>query len=102
MTNDFDSNIQSYNLNATEFVPRCTSIDELFATHKKTFDFPAFHNLVFLQVDLDKDYDIVQKIGEGWFSRVYLTETRETREEIVIKAINSKQPPGPPPRGGKR
>jgi serine/threonine protein kinase len=41
-------------------------------------------------VDFDKEYDIIQKIGEGWFSRVYLTEHRGTREEIVLKAINSK------------
>ena len=41
-------------------------------------------------MDIDKDYDIVQKIGEGWFSRVYLAEHRSTRQEIVLKAINSK------------
>ena len=44
----------------------------------------------FFQVDFDKEYDIIAKIGEGWFSRVYLTEHRGTREEIVLKAINSK------------
>ena len=27
---------------------------------------------------------------QGWFSRVYLTEHRQTREEIVLKAINRK------------
>lgn len=31
----------------------------------------------------------MQKIGEGWFSRVYLTELRSSRKEIVLKAINS-------------
>lgn len=29
-------------------------------------------------------------ILQGWFSRVYLTEHRQTREEIVLKAINKK------------
>ena len=43
-----------------------------------------------MQVDFDREYDIVQKIGEGWFSRVYLTEHRDSREELVLKAINSK------------
>eukprot|EP00095_Tigriopus_kingsejongensis_P010752 snap_masked-scaffold277_size226016-processed-gene-1.8 protein:Tk10752 transcript:snap_masked-scaffold277_size226016-processed-gene-1.8-mRNA-1 annotation:"serine threonine-protein" len=42
------------------------------------------------RLDVDKEYDIVQKIGEGWFSRVYLAEHRDTRQEIVLKAINSK------------
>ncbi|TRY77392.1 hypothetical protein TCAL_00140 [Tigriopus californicus] len=41
-------------------------------------------------IPLKKEYDIVQTIGEGWFSRVYLAEHRETRQEIVLKAINSK------------
>ncbi len=41
------------------------------------------------QIDFERDYDIVQKVGEGWFSRVYLTEHRHTREELVLKAINS-------------
>ncbi len=36
-------------------------------------------------MDLDEEYDIVQKIGEGWFSRVYLTEHRQTRQELVLK-----------------
>ena len=38
-------------------------------------------------MDLDSEYDVVQKIGEGWFSRVYLTEHRATREEVALKAI---------------
>ena len=49
----------------------------------------SFHGC-FPKVDFDAEYDIVQKIGEGWFSRVYLTEHRQTREEIVLKAINAK------------
>lgn len=32
----------------------------------------------------------MQKIGEGWFSRVYLTEHRRTREEFALKAVNAK------------
>ena len=32
----------------------------------------------------------VQKIGEGWYSRVYLTEHRSTRHELVLKAVNNK------------
>lgn len=50
----------------------------------------SVHDIKIKEVDFEKEYDIVQKIGEGWFSRVYLTETRATREEIVLKAINSK------------
>ena len=41
-------------------------------------------------MDLDSEYDVVQKIGEGWFSRVYLTEHRATREEVALKAISAK------------
>jgi len=41
------------------------------------------------QVDIQREYDLVQLIGEGWFSRVYLAERRSTREEVVLKAINS-------------
>ena len=43
-----------------------------------------------MQSEFEEQYDIVQKIGEGWFSRVYLTEHRNTHHELVIKAINSK------------
>ena len=41
------------------------------------------------QVDIHAEYDLVQLIGEGWFSRVYLAEHRHTRDEVVLKAINS-------------
>ena len=34
------------------------------------------------QVDIQREYDLVQLIGEGWFSRVYLAERRSTREEV--------------------
>ena len=30
----------------------------------------------------------MQKIGEGWFSKVYLCEHRPTRQELVLKAVN--------------
>uniref|UniRef100_A0A0K2T9A4 Serine/threonineprotein kinase, putativelike [Tribolium castaneum] n=1 Tax=Lepeophtheirus salmonis TaxID=72036 RepID=A0A0K2T9A4_LEPSM len=43
------------------------------------------------QVDFDKEFDILQKIGEGWFSRVYLSEYTPTGEELVIKMINSQK-----------
>ena len=36
------------------------------------------------QLDFDKEYDMIQQIGEGWFSRVYLTEHRHTREEVLV------------------
>ena len=29
-------------------------------------------NILFLKVDIDSEYDLVQLIGEGWVSRVYL------------------------------
>ena len=35
-----------------------------------------------VQVDIQREYDLVQLIGEGWFSRVYLAEHRGTREEV--------------------
>ena len=38
----------------------------------------------FSQVDIQREYDLVQLIGEGWFSRVYLAERRSTREEVSI------------------
>ena len=41
------------------------------------------------QVDIHAEYDLVQLIGEGWYSRVYLAEQRTTRDEVVLKAINS-------------
>ena len=46
-------------------------------------------SLIRLQVDIHAEYDLVQLIGEGWFSRVYLAEHRTSRDEVVIKAINS-------------
>lgn len=45
------------------------------------------------QSKFEEEYDIVQKIGEGWFSRVYLTEHRATHQELVLKVINSKSLP---------
>jgi len=57
---------------------------------------PAVHKIspkdlpMMTQADFEEQYDIVQKIGEGWFSRVYLTEHRRTHQEMVLKAINSK------------
>ena len=39
------------------------------------------------QVDIQREYDLVQLIGEGWFSRVYLAERRSTREEVAIITI---------------
>jgi len=41
------------------------------------------------QVDIDSEYDLIQQIGEGWISRVYLAENRLSRGEIVLKAINA-------------
>merc|ERR1719300_1658983 len=41
------------------------------------------------QVNIHAEFDLVQLIGEGWFSRVYLAEHRNTRDEVVLKAINS-------------
>ena len=35
-------------------------------------------------MDIQREYDLVQLIGEGWFSRVYLAERRSTREEVSI------------------
>ena len=38
-------------------------------------------------MDIQREYDLVQLIGEGWFSRVYLAERRSTREEVIIMII---------------
>ena len=35
----------------------------------------------------EEEYDVIKKIGEGWFSRVYLTEHRKTRQEVALKAV---------------
>ena len=43
------------------------------------------------QADFENDYDVVQKIGEGWFSKVYLAEHRQTRQEVVLKAVDCGQ-----------
>lgn len=40
------------------------------------------------QVDFEREYDVIQKIGEGWFSKVYLAEHRQTRLEVVLKAVD--------------
>ena len=44
----------------------------------------------YFQGEFEEQYDIVQKIGEGWYSRVYLTEHRSTHHELVLKAVNNK------------
>jgi len=41
------------------------------------------------QVDIESEYDLIQLIGEGWISKVYLAENRSSRGELVLKAINS-------------
>ena len=41
----------------------------------------------FLQSEFEDEYDVVKKIGEGWFSKVYLTEHRKTRQEVALKAV---------------
>ena len=40
-----------------------------------------------MQKDFEEEYDVIKKIGEGWFSRVYLTEHRKTRQEVALKAV---------------
>ena len=40
-----------------------------------------------LQKNFEEEYDVIKKIGEGWFSRVYLTEHRKTRQEVALKAV---------------
>ena len=37
---------------------------------------------------------MAQKIGEGWFSRVYLAEHTKTRQEVVLKAMSINQTRG--------
>ena len=41
-----------------------------------------------LQLDLVKEYDVLQTLGEGWFAKVLLTEHRRTRAEVVLKAVS--------------
>jgi len=40
-----------------------------------------------VQVDVAKEYDVLQTLGEGWFAKVLLTEHRRTRAEVVLKAV---------------
>jgi len=53
------------------------------------FDGDSVGEIKIKQVNIHAEYDLVQLIGEGWFSRVYLAEHRHTRDEVVLKAINS-------------
>ncbi|KAK2716669.1 serine/threonine-protein kinase meng-po-like [Artemia franciscana] len=39
------------------------------------------------QVELEDEYDVIQTIGAGWFAKVYLSEHKKTRQEIVLKAL---------------
>merc|ERR1719347_910285 len=54
------------------------------------FDGDSVGEIKIKQVNIHAEYVLVQLIGEGWFSRVYLAEHRHTRDEVVLKAINSK------------
>lgn len=40
------------------------------------------------QVDLLREYDVLQTLGQGWFAKVLLTEHRRTRAEVVLKAVS--------------
>ena len=53
-----------------------------------TYHISVYH--FYFQGEFEEQYDIVQKIGEGWYSRVYLTEHRSTHHELVLKAVNNK------------
>ncbi|CAG0903467.1 unnamed protein product [Darwinula stevensoni] len=41
-----------------------------------------------LRVDVDKEYEAIQELGEGWFAKVILVEHRKTGTEVVLKAIS--------------
>ncbi|XP_023329581.1 serine/threonine-protein kinase SBK1-like [Eurytemora carolleeae] len=41
------------------------------------------------QIDIESEYDLIQLLSEGWISKLYLAENRLSREEVVLKAINS-------------
>ena len=47
----------------------------------------AFICFLCFQSEFEDEYDVVKKIGEGWFSKVYLTEHRKTRQEVALKAV---------------
>ena len=64
------------------------SVDEKRCSFSQDF-VKYFDIYVLCQVDIHSEYDLVQLIGEGWYSRVYLAEHRTTRDEVVLKAINS-------------
>ena len=51
------------------------------------FSIIQYYILLMFQNDFETEYDVVKKIGEGWFSRVYLTEHRKTRQEVALKAV---------------
>ena len=47
-----------------------------------------YYNVInMLQGEFEEEYDVIKKIGEGWFSRIYLAEHRKTRQEVILKAI---------------
>ena len=47
-----------------------------------------YYNVInMLQGEFEEEYDVIKKIGEGWFSRIYLAEHRKTRQEVILKAV---------------
>ncbi|ODN06365.1 Serine/threonine-protein kinase SBK1 [Orchesella cincta] len=41
-----------------------------------------------MYVDLEREFDLLQEVGEGWYAKVFLVEHRKTRSEIVLKALH--------------
>jgi serine/threonine-protein kinase SBK len=39
-------------------------------------------------LSLEKEFDVLQEVGEGWFAKVFLVEHRESRTELVLKAVH--------------
>ena len=66
---------------AAAIVVRMENVGEIYPT------FISVVSRVALQVDIQREYDLVQLIGEGWFSRVYLAEHRGTREEVGTQGL---------------
>jgi serine/threonine-protein kinase SBK len=40
------------------------------------------------QLNLEKEFDVLQEVGEGWFAKIFLVEHRESRSELVLKAVH--------------
>ena len=46
----------------------------------------------FVKIDIESEYDLIQLIGEGWISKVYLAGQRGSVHQMSIQQPLSQQP----------